>query len=305
MSCTPTTAEDTRSRRNSAGAILWWYHGVLPFPIKKDILSKIKYRRAQKYLAVSRHVLEVLLQSGIPKGKISVVYDAVERRELVSDNAVVASHSAGEPLRVLTPQIDDPLKRSDLVQKACKNLGAQVILSTDLKRDMDRADVFAYLSESEGLGSAVLLAMAHKKPVIASRVGGLPEIVIDELTGLLVDNDAESLTAAISRMSQDAELAAGCVDRAFQRILDRFTDDIMVRAHGRSLSICPCAHPHQSCDLSPDLRLGACFPGWPAAGELSQRLYLSLATRRVGGAAEVPLPVLREDDSVVRQRPGI
>lgn len=199
------------------------------FPIKKDILSKFKYRRAQKYLAVSRHVLEVLLQSGIPKGKISVVYDAVERRELVSDNAAVASRTMDEPLRVLTPQIDDPLKRSDLVQKACKKLGAQVILSTDLKRDMDQADVFAYLSESEGLGSAVLLAMAHRKPVIASRVGGLPEIVIDELTGLLVDNDVESVTAAIRRMSQDAELAAGCVDRAFQQVLDRFTNDIMVR----------------------------------------------------------------------------
>lgn len=199
------------------------------FPIKKGIFSKIKYLRAQKYLAVSRHVLEVLLQSGIPEGKISVVYDSVERRELVSDKASVASRNTGGPLHVLTPQIDDPLKRSDIVQQACKKLGAEVILSADLKRDMDQADLFAYLSESEGLGSAVLLAMAHRKPVIASRVGGLPEIVIDERTGLLVDNDVESVTAAIRRISQDAELNAGCVDRAFQQILGRFTDDIMVR----------------------------------------------------------------------------
>ena len=199
------------------------------FPIKQGILSKIKYRRAQKYLAVSRHVLEVLMQSGIPERKISVVYDGVERREMASDKASVAPRAAGEPLRVLTPQIDDPLKRSDIVQQACKKLGAEVILSADLQRDMDQADVFAYLSESEGLGSAVLLAMAHRKPVIASRVGGLPEIVVDELTGLLVDNDVESVTSAIRRISQEAELAAGCVERAFQQIFDRFTDDIMVR----------------------------------------------------------------------------
>lgn len=199
------------------------------FPVKKGVLSKFKYWRAQKYLAVSQHVQEVLLRSGIPQERISVVYDAVEQGELTSAPQAVAPRPADAPLRVLTPQIDDPLKRSDLVQQACEKLGAQVTLSTDLKRDIDEADIFVYLSESEGLGSAALLAMAHHKPVIASRVGGLPEIVIDEQTGLLVDNNVESVAAAISRMSSDPELTRRCVDKAFQRLSAQFTDDIMVR----------------------------------------------------------------------------
>jgi glycosyltransferase involved in cell wall biosynthesis len=71
--------------------------------------------------------------------------------------------------------------------------------------------------------------MARGKPVIASRVGGLPEVVIDESTGLLVDNDIDSVVGAIKRMSSDHELAGRCVDKAFERLSAQFTDDIMVR----------------------------------------------------------------------------
>ena len=199
------------------------------FPVKKSLTSKFKYARARKYLAVSKHVQEVLLQSGIAPERTSVVYDAVDREDLTAPVAAPAPKPSGQPLRVLTPRINDPLKRSDLVEQACERLGAELILSTDLKRDLDQAEIFVYLSETEGLGSAALLAMARRKPVIASRVGGLPEIVINESTGLLVDNNVESVTAAISRMSNDADLAGRCVDRAFQQVSDRFTDDIMVR----------------------------------------------------------------------------
>ena len=45
--------------------------------------------------------------------------------------------------------------------------------------------MFVYITESEGLGSAVLLAMAAGTPVIASRVGGLPEAIEDGVNGLL------------------------------------------------------------------------------------------------------------------------
>lgn len=199
------------------------------FPVKTGLLSRFKYSRARMYLAVSEHVQGVLLQSGIPPEKISVVYDAVDREDIIAAPTGNSPRSSEQPLRVVTPRIDDRLKRSDLVEQACKKLGAEVILSTDLRRDIDRADVFVYLSESEGLGSAALLAMARGKPVIASRVGGLPEIVIDESAGLLVDNDVDSVVGALKRMSSDQELAGRCVGKAFQRLSAQFTDDIMVR----------------------------------------------------------------------------
>ena len=46
-------------------------------------------------------------------------------------------------------------------------------------------DIFIYLSKLEGLGSAILLAMAHGLAVLANRVGGIPEIVRHQETGLL------------------------------------------------------------------------------------------------------------------------
>jgi glycosyltransferase involved in cell wall biosynthesis len=60
-------------------------------------------------------------------------------------------------------------------------------------------DAFIMPSRSEGLGSAALMAMAHGLPVIATRVGGLPEIVEDGKTGWLVaPESAESLAQAIA-----------------------------------------------------------------------------------------------------------
>jgi len=74
--------------------------------------------------------------------------------------------------------------------------------------DLPTASLFLYLTESEGLGSAALLAMAHAVPVIASQVGGLPEIVKDGITGLLTGNAIEAVAAAIRRVLDDRPFAA-------------------------------------------------------------------------------------------------
>jgi glycosyltransferase involved in cell wall biosynthesis len=191
------------------------------------LLSRWKYGRANKLLAVSGYVRDQLLAAGIPQEMVCVVYDGVESTELTAGRVPVTTR-LDKPLKVVTPRIDDVLKPSAVVEKACERIGAELILSGDLKRDIPRGDIFVYLSESEGLGSAVLLAMAHRKPVVASRVGGLPELVIDEHTGLLVDNTAESVAAAIERLAGDAELAQRCIDTAFERVSSQFTDAIMV-----------------------------------------------------------------------------
>jgi glycosyltransferase involved in cell wall biosynthesis len=90
-------------------------------------------------------------------------------------------------------------------------------------------DLFAQPSLWEGFGVTVLEAMAAGLPVVASRVGGIPEIVRDGETGLLVPaGDADALAAALLRLLEDPGLAAlmGRAGRA--RLEEQFGIDRMV-----------------------------------------------------------------------------
>ncbi len=90
-------------------------------------------------------------------------------------------------------------------------------------------NLFVYLSRAEGLGSAILLAMGHSLPVVASRVGGIPEIVWEGETGLLVDpGQPDGLPEAVIRMmdSPDLRQRFGTAGRDF--ILTHATSDRMV-----------------------------------------------------------------------------
>jgi glycosyltransferase involved in cell wall biosynthesis len=77
----------------------------------------------------------------------------------------------------------------------------------DVRELLARADIFALASLSEGMPVSVLEAMAAELPVVASRVGGLPEQVVDGVTGLLVEpGDPDDLARALGRLVGDAPL---------------------------------------------------------------------------------------------------
>ena len=197
------------------------------FPIRRGWLSRWKYGRGRHYIAVSGYVRERLVDASVQAPDVSVVYDGV-RMPSAEDEKRREARVGGSTLAV-APAIADPLKGSELLRSACQLAGVRMLLSTDLPTDLSRADVFVYLSESEGLGSATLLAMARRVPVIASRVGGIPEIVDHEKTGLLVANEVGDVAAAIQRVVEDRDFAKGCTERAFRLVSERFTDDIMVQ----------------------------------------------------------------------------
>ena len=78
---------------------------------------------------------------------------------------------------------------------------------SEMPKYMAAADVFALPSISEGLGLVVLEALATGVPVVASRVGGIPDILIHEYNGLLVEpRDVEGLAEAIVRILSDDKL---------------------------------------------------------------------------------------------------
>jgi glycosyltransferase involved in cell wall biosynthesis len=80
-------------------------------------------------------------------------------------------------------------------------------------------DLFAFPSRNEGLGSTLLDVMDAGVPIIASNVGGIPDIVIDNETGLLVEpNDSSALADAIIKLSNDKALQTKLIEGAKKQI---------------------------------------------------------------------------------------
>ena len=121
------------------------------------------------YLAVSKFVAKLLEDRSVAPARIRVVYDGVPIPPR-------ASSRTGGVVAIAKRDRD-----------ALSNAGVPVHFVSDLWQDLSTARVFVYWSEMEGLGSGALAAMASGVPVIASRVGGLPELIEHERTGLLVE----------------------------------------------------------------------------------------------------------------------
>jgi glycosyltransferase involved in cell wall biosynthesis len=191
------------------------------FPVRRSFLSSWKYRRAVRFLAVSQFVAAELLSAGIRNENIDIVYDGVETIEANND------WNPGAPIVALASH--DPQKGRDLVEKAAQLSGTPILYSDNLKEDLRRASMFVYITRSEGLGSAALLAMSMGVPVIASRVGGLTEVFIDGTSGLFVENSAENIARAMQKLLSDPDLAGAIRRQALQRIAQEFTCGHLVR----------------------------------------------------------------------------
>lgn len=89
---------------------------------------------------------------------------------------------------------------------------------------LERATVFCLASRSETFGISILEAGAYSLPVVATRVGGIPEIIVDGETGLLVNpDDPRALGAALDRLLSDETLARDLGRRLARRVAEEFS----------------------------------------------------------------------------------
>jgi D-inositol-3-phosphate glycosyltransferase len=101
----------------------------------------------------------------------------------------------------------------------------------ELARLYARAAVVACPSHREGFGVACLEAMAHGRPVVASAVGGLLDLVVDGETGIHVaPGDVGALRAALERLLGDRELRRRLGEAGRRRAAERFSWDAVTRA---------------------------------------------------------------------------
>jgi glycosyltransferase involved in cell wall biosynthesis len=190
------------------------------FPVGDSRVSRWKYRHPALFLAVSCHVAERLREAGIDEARIAVVYDGVP---------VPPEPARGDA--VLVPHTLDPEKGMALALQAAELAGVKVEISNNLAADLPRARAMIYLTRSEGLGSAILLAMAYGVTVIASDVGGIPELIRHRENGILVPNDPAAIASALA--SIDPALGRAARATVVERFSERHMIDATLAAYAR------------------------------------------------------------------------
>ena len=132
---------------------------------------------------------------------------------------------------------DGPLRAQVEARTAALGLGDAVRLlgtSTDVPGLLRGAACLALASDYEGLPLAVLEAMAAGVPVVASAVGGVPELVADGRTGLLVQpGSADGLAAALGELLRDPARARALGDAGRELARERYSRERMAAEHER------------------------------------------------------------------------
>ncbi|MEO5753791.1 MAG: N-acetyl-alpha-D-glucosaminyl L-malate synthase BshA [Chthoniobacterales bacterium] len=99
----------------------------------------------------------------------------------------------------------------------------------EVEEYLDAAEAGLYSSESESFGLSILETLFHAKPVVAFRVGGIPEVVVDQETGFLHPfGEVEALALSLSRLADSPDLARTMGENGKRRAEALFTADQIV-----------------------------------------------------------------------------
>ena len=96
--------------------------------------------------------------------------------------------------------------------------------------EIARCDVFLHPTYHEGFGISIIEASMLNKPIIASRVGAIPEIITDGLNGILIpEQNIEALAGAMVNLINNPDLKSKLGDNARKQYLEKFQFDKIIR----------------------------------------------------------------------------
>jgi glycosyltransferase involved in cell wall biosynthesis/peptidoglycan/xylan/chitin deacetylase (PgdA/CDA1 family) len=187
---------------------------LIPTAIDVDGFAALAAAAAPPDMPGDHPVIVCIARHDPPKG-VDVVLEAFA--------ALVA---AGRPGTLLLIG-DGPAHDAYRARAARPDLAGRVVFTGDVVDPapyLGRADLFVLASRQEGLPLALLEALALRRPVVATAVGGIPELVRDGETGLLVaPNDAAMLAAAIGGALDDPAAAAERADTGYAALVEGYS----------------------------------------------------------------------------------
>lgn len=229
----------------------------------------LKYRLFDHVITISEAIREVLLSEGVAPDKVTCVRSSVDaapylapvdrdafRHEfrLPPSSTVVGMVAqliqrkghfylleAVDTLRGAYPDLrvllfgKGPLQaelEAEIARRKLDDIISFAGFRNDLPKWLGGLDILAHPADMEGLGVSLLQASAAAVPIIASRAGGLPEAVLDGVSGLLIPRgDVAALTAALRRLLDDAGLRKQMGEAGRARILAEFSVEAMVNGN--------------------------------------------------------------------------
>ncbi|MBM3770970.1 MAG: glycosyltransferase [Acidimicrobiia bacterium] len=235
------------------------------FHLQGNSLSRWKNRQVDCFIAASEAIREMLVSDGVPRDRTVTVHEGIDIDRIVATPPVNVHETLWLPhhaplvgnVAALVPHKGQRylIDAAHLVRREIPDARFVIFGEGELREQLEhivhehhlekhvllpgfRADVigcvkgldlFVMSSVTEGLGTSLLDAMACGKPIVATRTGGIPEVVTDGVTGVLVPpRDAPGLARAIVSLLNDEPRRQRYGQAGLERVRERFTVDRMV-----------------------------------------------------------------------------
>ena len=182
----------------------------------------------------ARHPVEELRSSLAPNGEPLLVHVSNFRPvKRPVDCVEILARVLRKEIKTRLVMVGDGSERTNVEHRArCLKVFDQCVFvgkQPNIVDYLSAADVLLLPSEQESFGLAALEAMACEVPVIASRVGGVPEVVTDGETGFLSEvGDLDKMAEDAGRLLADGELRRKMGRRARESAVERYRTDIVI-----------------------------------------------------------------------------
>ena len=236
------------------------------FHLRQGAMSRWKYRQVDCFICASEAIRQMLVSDGVPAARTVTVHEGIDLERVASAPAAHLHEELFLPhqapvvgnVAALVPHKGQRhfVEAAALVVRKVPDARFVIAGEGELRPALERLikerhlekhvflagfrpdvlslhkafDIFVMSSVTEGLGTSLLDAMAAGKPIVATRTGGIPEVVVDGETGFLVPpRDDRAMAEAVVTLLKDAARSAQMGAAGLARAQSMFSAERMLK----------------------------------------------------------------------------